>query len=51
MPGQVFHVVERSIHELSEAERKALKRQARSRLGLRKPSRLPERGRDYDQSR
>ena len=39
--------LERRIQELPEAERKALNRRAQSRLGLRPPSRLPDRGRDW----
>ena len=44
--GQVLHVFERRIQELPEAERKSLNRRAQSRLGLRTPSRSPDRGRD-----
>ena len=49
--GQALYVFERRIQELPEAERKALKRRAQSRLGLWTPSQLPERDRDSGLSR
>ncbi len=43
--------LEQRIQELPEAQPKALNRRAQSRVGLRTPSRLPERGRNYGPSR
>lgn len=43
--------LERGIQEIPESERNALNRRAQSRLGLRTPSRLLDRGRDSGPSR